>query len=148
VVLTGVLHVTAAVVALLLGAAVLAGRKGTRRHARLGRWYVGVMAAQLAAALLTREQDAFGPFHVLAVVSAVTLVAGVAARRCCPGRAPPAVHGHLMTWSVAGLVAAGLAQWAAAAAAGQAPWPVLGTSLAVVAVTAVALRRNPPAVRR
>lgn len=145
---TGVLHVAAAVAALLLGGAVLAQRKGTRRHVLLGRCYVVVMAVQLTAALATREQDVFGPFHVLAVVSAATLVAGLAARRLLRGPAASAVHGHLMTWSVAGVVAAGLAQWAAATAPVAAPWPVLATSTAVVVVTALLLRAHPPGARR
>ena len=125
-----------ALAALGLAAAVLLRRKGTASHVRLGRWYVAVMAVQLAAALGTREQAAFGPFHVLAVVSAVTLTGGLVAR--WRGDAP--AHGAFMTWSVAGLVAAGLAQWATAAAPAGAPWTVVVTSLAVVAATAVLLR--------
>jgi uncharacterized membrane protein len=140
---TGPVHVAAALAAIVLGGAVLRATKGTRRHVLLGRVFVAVMAAQLAAALATREQDQFGPFHVLAVVSAFTVGAGWLTYRVA-GRGKDAVraHGLLMIWAYAGLVAAGAAQLANDGLPDAAPWPVVLTSLVVVGATAVLVRRH------
>ena len=140
---TGPVHVVAALIALIVGGAVLYAPKGTRRHVVLGRVFVAVMAVQLAAAFGTREQAAFGSFHVLAVVSALTLGAGWATYRVA-GRGERAVraHGLLMIWAYAGLVAAGAAQLANDGLSDAAPWPVIVTSLIVVVTTAGLVHRH------
>ena len=123
------LHVAAACAALALGAAILVGRKGVRRHVVLGRLYVAVMVAVNVPVLFVYDTTGRpGPFHVLAVVSLATTGLGWrSARRAASVRA----HAAFMTWSWVGVVTAGLAQLANRELPEQAPLPVLG----VVALT-------------
>lgn len=111
-VLSGAVHVTAAVLA-LAAAIVLARSKGTRAHVRTGWAYVGL----------------------LAVVSLLTLAAGIALSPRRVGARRP--HAAFIVWSVAGLVAAGLAQATTSWFANAAPWPTLASSATVCAVAAV-----------
>ena len=107
-----VVHVGAAVVALVLGAVVFAMRKGTIRHRAVGACYVGTLLLSNAVALtVTRSTGGFGPFHVLAIVSLCTLVVGLVPLWILPrGPRAIAVHGITMGFSYVGLVAAGLSQ--------------------------------------
>jgi uncharacterized membrane protein len=117
----GLTHTAAAVTALAAGAAVLLTRKGTRRHRQLGWSYVVSMLLLNGTALLIyRLFGRFGPFHVGAVFSLVTVVAGAAtalgarrarARRDAVGRARALErHYQWMTWSYVGLVAAAVSE--------------------------------------
>ena len=144
---TGPIHVAAAVAALVLGGAILRAPKGTRRHVALGRGFVAVMGVQLTAAFATREETTFGPFHVLAVVSTLTVGAGWLTYRVA-GRGSDAVraHGMFMIWAYAGLVAAGAAQLANNGLPDAAPWPVVLTSLVVLGTTAGLVRRHAEAL--
>jgi uncharacterized membrane protein len=123
----GVLHVAAAGTALVIGLAVLVRTKGTRSHVVAGRSYsVAMLAVTCAALLLYDATGRPGPFHVLAVISLLTLAAGWAT---APGRrtrlADRSAHGTFMTWSFVGLASAGLAQAATAAWPDFSPWPVV-----------------------
>src|SRR5688572_32746545 len=110
-------HTIAALAALVAGVAVLLTRKGTRRHRQLGWTYVVSMLLLNGTALLIyRLFGRFGPFHVGAVCSLVTVVAGTAAalgarRARARGNAMERAralerHYEWMTWSYVGLVAA------------------------------------------
>lgn len=104
-------HVGAAVSALAAGALVLALRKGTAAHRTGGFVYVLLLLLLNVAALSLHRESAFGVFHVLAVISLATLAFGVVP--LLSGSRSPivvAVHAYCMTWSYAGLVAAGLGQ--------------------------------------
>jgi len=107
---SGLLHLLAAAVALVAGAAVLLGRKGTRRHRRLGVAYVVAMLVLNASALaIYRLSGAFGPFHAAALVSLATVIPGyftVRAKR--PGWLLR--HYLWMTFSYAGLIAAAVSE--------------------------------------
>ena len=114
-------HTVAALTALVAGAAVLLTRKGTRRHRQLGWAYVVSMLLLNGAALLIyRLSGRFGPFHVGAVFSFVTVVAGTAAalgarraraRRNAVERARSLErHYQWMTWSYVGLAAAAVSE--------------------------------------
>ena len=114
-------HIVAATTALVAGAAVLLTRKGTRRHRQLGWAYVVSMLLLNGTALLIyRLFGRFGPFHVGAVFSLVTVVAGTAvafgarrarARRDPVGRARALErHYQWMTWSYVGLAAAAVSE--------------------------------------
>lgn len=107
----GLLHVTAAVAALVAGLIVFVGPKGTTRHRRVGAVYVALLVLLNLAALSLHREDAFGPFHVLAVVSLLTICTGVGAL-LGGGRsnARYAVHSFCMAWSYVGVVAAGTGQ--------------------------------------
>jgi uncharacterized membrane protein len=102
------LHIAAAALAMLLGLLVLFRRKGTRSHRTLGRAYVASMAVlNLSAFGMYRLFGVFGPFHIAAVVSTLTIAAGMRAILKRP-RTQRTVELHLvfMYWSVLGLYAA------------------------------------------
>lgn len=102
------LHIAAAVAAMLLGLLVLFRRKGTRSHRRLGYAYVAaMMVLNLSAFGMYRLFGIFGPFHIAAVVSTLTIAAGMRAILKRP-RTQRTVELHLvfMYWSVLGLYAA------------------------------------------
>ena len=108
-------HVVAALSALLAGAAVLLSPKGTYTHRKIGTIYVLALVLVNVAALSLHRENAFGVFHALAVVSLVTLTVGLSPLLL--GKRSPAVfatHAYCMTWSYAGLVAAGCGQLAVA----------------------------------
>jgi len=112
----GIIHLATAIVALLVGAAVLWLEPGTQRHTKLGKLYAAAMLAlNVTALLIYRLTGAFNVLHVLALVSLITLFVGLGmvwSRR----HAPPAqwVIGHYraMGWSYIGLVAAAVAETA------------------------------------
>lgn len=138
-------HVVAATTALVLAVLVLWLAKGTSRHRALGLAYVCALTTGNFAALLVRQQSgAVGPFHLLAVVSLLTITGGLAT---APRRRHGSVtaHARFMLWSVLGLTAAGLAQLTNAALPGQKPWPVLLVTLASIATGVLAV---PPSVDR
>ncbi len=113
----GVIHVVAAVIALLTGATIFFRPKGTVNHRWMGYIYLVSMIFVNGAALSIYEdsQGAFGVFHYLAVVSLATLIAGFSFIRLAHRRTSRiAVHAHLMSWSYAGLLGAGGGQAAAA----------------------------------
>lgn len=102
------LHIGAAVLAMVLGMSVLFMRKGTVRHKRTGYAYVASMLAVNGSAFgMYKLFGTFGPFHVAAVISLLTLVAGMRAVLRRP-RKPQWHVAHLtyMYWSVIGLYAA------------------------------------------
>jgi uncharacterized membrane protein len=112
----GPIHFGAAMLALLLGLLVFLRKKGTRFHRIAGRSYVVVMALVNGAALLIYEDSdgAFGVFHYLALVSLVTITAGLISIRAANRRRRLAIsHAYFMCWSYAGLAAAGTGQAAA-----------------------------------
>jgi len=101
-------HIAAAILAMILGLLVLLRAKGTPRHRRLGYAYVMSMAVlNISAFGMYRLFGFFGPFHVAALVSGVTVAAGVRAILQRP-RTKRHIELHLvfMYWSVIGLYAA------------------------------------------
>jgi uncharacterized membrane protein len=117
----GLTHTISAVAALAAGATVLLTRKGTRRHRQLGWAYVvSMILLNVTALLIYRLFGRVGPFHVGAVFSLVTVIAGTAAaigarrarsRRNAVERAR-ALERHYawMTWSYVGLAAAAVSE--------------------------------------
>lgn len=106
----GLAHVLVALAALVFGAAVVALRKGDRRHRWLGRAYLLSMLGLNATALSVYELfGGFGPFHGLALFSLATVLSGyAAARRRKPGW--KIRHAYFMAGSYVGLVAAAVAE--------------------------------------
>ena len=153
-------HTISALAALEAGAAVLLTRKGTRRHRQLGWTYVVSMIVLNATALLIyRLFGRIGPFHVAAVFSLATVVAGTAAafagrrareRRDVAGRARALErHYQWMTWSYVGLVAAAVSEVATRLPAlrprpGQ--WMMFG--IAVTAATVLVIWVGARLIRR
>lgn len=146
--MTGILHIVAAVLALLAGLAVFGRPKGSRVHRALGRTYVVLMVVVNASALVTFEETGeVGPFHVLAILSLATVVAGLGclfARR--PVGAWRGIHAYLMTWSWVGLLAAGASQLATMAMPGRQGLTVAGTSLAVCVVAGWIIHTRMPRI--
>lgn len=108
--IVGIVHTGLAVVAMGSGAFVLLLPKGGRRHKQLGYVYVVSMLLMLATAFgIYRLFGGFGPFHALALLSLITLAIGMypALKR---GPNWLALHYKLMSWSVAGLYAAFVAE--------------------------------------
>jgi uncharacterized membrane protein len=106
---TALFHTALGVTALATGAFVLARPKGGRLHRTVGRVYAGTMVVLCLASFGLRDSTPFfrgyGPFHVAALVSLVTVSAGAwEAWRRRPGW----LLGHLqwMAWSYIGLVMA------------------------------------------
>jgi len=105
---TGWIHTLAACVALITGTVVILGKKGTSTHKKVGYVYVLSMVVMLVTAfMIYRLFDGFGIFHIFAVVSVLTLSAGM-----LPALARSSIsnwlsyHYYFMNWSVVGLYAA------------------------------------------
>ena len=143
-------HVVAALSALLAGAAVLLLPKGTHTHRTIGTLYVLALVLANVAALSLHRENAFGVFHALAVVSLVTIAVGLSPLLL--GKRSETVigtHAYCMTWSYAGLVAAGCGQLAVAVGQDLRPWVVpvvIGTVLSISGV--VIFGRVPSIVER
>ncbi len=141
-------HVVAATSALLIGAVVVFRRKGTQSHRLVGGAYVVTLVLVDITALLVHHEATFGVFHVLAIVSLITVAVGVVPLLL--GRRSPevfAMHAYCMVWTYAGLVAAGCGQLAASAAedSSRAVLGAIGFVLLVAALLIV--WRVPPALR-
>lgn len=110
----GTIHIVLAIASLVLGAVVLLQKKGGKRHRRLGYLYsVALLLVNLSALSVYEESEGPGPFHVLALISLATLIAGFApAFLRKPRNAWMNLHAYFMSWSYVGLVAAGVAQMA------------------------------------
>ncbi len=72
------LHLAAALLALLVGAAVLLRRKGTVNHTRLGWFWVALMAVTAASTLFIRDRSmlniaGYTPIHLFSVFVAYQL---------------------------------------------------------------------------
>lgn len=105
---TGLVHFFTAVLALVLGTLVLIRPKGTRQHKRTGRFYGWTMLVVLVTAFMTyRLYGTWGIFHWTAVVSSLTLLAGlipVMTKR--PARNYRSLHFSFMYWSIMGVYGA------------------------------------------
>ena len=98
-------HVLAALSALGAGAAVLLMAEGTRLHRMIGVVYAVALVLVDVAALSLHRENTFGVFHVLAVVSLVTITVGLLPLLL--GKRSELLitnHAYCMTWSYAGLV--------------------------------------------
>jgi uncharacterized membrane protein len=133
-------HVVAAVSAVLLGAAVLLLVKGTHTHRVIGAAYVVALVLVNMAALSLHRENTFGVFHALAVASLVTIGVGLSPL-LLGRRSPPAVatHAYCMTWSYAGLVAAGFGQLVEAIGQGDGSWAVPVVIATVLSISGVVI---------
>ncbi|WP_224999273.1 DUF2306 domain-containing protein [Cesiribacter sp. SM1] len=106
----GIVHTFFALLAMLSGGWVLLQSKGGKRHRQIGYVYVGAMLLMLLTAFgIYRLYGGFGIFHFFAVISFLTLAGGM-----YPALKRPhnwlGLHYRLMSWSVAGLYAAFVAE--------------------------------------
>ena len=131
-------HVLAAFSALGTGAAVLLLPKGTHTHRVVGTVYVLALLLVNVAALSLHRENTFGVFHVLAVVSLVTITVGLSSLLL--GKTSPMVittHAYCMTWSYAGLVAAGCGQLTVAVGPDVGAWVVPVAIATVLSISGV-----------
>jgi len=108
----GLLHLAASCAALILGLAILCLQKGTARHKRMGYAYVvSMLTVNGTAFLIYQLWGRFGVFHWFAVLSLLTLLAGILPLFLVRER-PRARSLHLsfMYWSVIGLYSALVAE--------------------------------------
>jgi uncharacterized membrane protein len=131
--LWGLIHLLAAVLSLLLGAIVLWLPKPGPRHRRLGYAYVGTMTLMLGTSFaIYRQYHRFGIFHVAALLSGATLLAGmVPVWRKKPVRQWRLLHYSFLYLSVLELYVALLAE-VLVRVPGLGFWPVASISSAVV----------------
>ena len=124
--------------ALLAGAGVLLVPKGTHPHRVIGTVYVVALVLVNLAALSLHRENAFGVFHALAVASLVTIGVGLSPLLLGRRSVPVIVtHAYCMTWSYAGLVAAGCGQLVVAIAPDDLGWMVplvIGSVLSISGV--------------
>lgn len=108
----GLIHLMSAVFALIFGSFILADTKGTVFHRRIGYLYaLSMIALNVTALMIYRVFQKFGVFHIAAVISLLTLFAGmipVILRK--PKKNWFGLHFNFMYWSVMGLYAAFVAE--------------------------------------
>ena len=141
-------HIVAAVSALLVGAAVLLSPKGTRTHRGFGTVYVLALVLVNVAALSLHREATFGVFHGLAVASLVTIAVGLVPLLLGKWSPPViATHAYCMTWSYAGLVAAGCGQLATAVVGLDSPsWVVPVVIATVLSISGVIIFGRVPSI--
>ncbi|HZI30015.1 MAG TPA: DUF2306 domain-containing protein [Gemmatimonadaceae bacterium] len=156
----GYFHFATSLLALISGAFVLFRAKGTRMHRRVGWVYVASMVALNASALsLYRLTGTFGPFHIAALISLMTVAAGVDAARQRKRANPTWLRRHyfFMSYSYLGLVAAAIAEtatrWPALQEVAGGPtvafWTtVVVASVAVFIVGGIVVRRRAEVMMR
>jgi uncharacterized membrane protein len=144
-------HIVLAVTALLAGLLVTLARKGTPLHRRTGWMYAGSLAGMnLSALLVYRLTGHFGPFHVAALLSLVTILLGIQ----FPWRRKPVGrwvqhHAYWMGGSYVGLLAAAAAEVTTRVPQTSFWWTTAGTSAVVTAIgIRVLLSRIPPLVKQ
>ena len=129
----GLAHALMGILALVLGLAVIALPKGTRRHRKIGFAYSMAMAALNATALWIFDlTGTFGAFHVGALVSLATIAAAYLPVLYRRPRDWMVLHGTFMGWSYVGLVAAFIAEIAVRV-------PGVGFSAGVTMATVIAV---------
>ncbi len=141
----GLIHITSAIVAMIAGAVVLLNPKATRFHKRAGYVYVVSMVILNATAFLIYHlYNKFGPFHVAAVFSAITIVGGMLPmffRKQITGW----LHWHyfFINWSVVGLYAAFWAETLVRLVPMAQFWPVVIAATVGTGITgSILIRKN------
>ena len=99
------IHVMTVIPSLLLGAYVMAGRKGTTLHKRLGRiWAVLMMVTAISSFWLQGLIGGIGPIHIFSVMTLISIPRAIFAIR----RGDVKTHEQAMTGPFIGLLVAGL----------------------------------------
>ncbi|MEM1406119.1 MAG: DUF2306 domain-containing protein [Bacteroidota bacterium] len=105
--LTGQIHFLASCLALITGTYILLATKGSQLHKKIGYVYVASMAVLLITAfMIYRLFGGFGIFHIAAIVSTITLAAGMIPVIRRKNKNWILLHFAWMYWSVMGLYAA------------------------------------------
>lgn len=108
---TGLLHLIFSIFALVTGLLVLVSPKGTRRHRQIGYVYsVSMILLNGTAFMIYRLFGNFGIFHGFAIVSTLTLFAGLYPVFTRKDKNYLLIHFNFMYWSVVGLYCALMAE--------------------------------------
>lgn len=144
----GPIHVAFAIAALVIGLAVLLQPKGTGTHRLLGRGYaISMLGLNVTAFMLYRLFGYFGPFHVAALISLFTVIAGfVPARWRRPRGRWVEYHAYWMSWSYVGLLAAAASEATTRIPESPFWWMVVGSTLLVVFGGMSVINRRVPTV--
>lgn len=139
----GLFHLVVSLTALGSGAMVFFRRKGTRQHRQLGWVYLASMLSlNVSALLIYRLFGGFGPFHVAAIISLVTVLFGLRTaiisqrrRRAGRPRDPKWIEHHYfwMAYSYVGLMAAAVSEVATRVPMGQSG-AAFGITVAVASI--------------
>jgi uncharacterized membrane protein len=105
-------HIVNSTLALVFGFCIFLIAKGTRSHKFFGYGYVISMALlNISAMFIYNLTGRLGPFHIAAIFSFITLVAGfLPAWRRKPAKLWLEYHYQFMCWCYAGLVAAAFSE--------------------------------------
>ena len=107
----GFVHLLFAVLAMITGTMVLAKTKGTSSHRKIGYAYCFCMLGlNISAFLIYRLFGKFGIFHWMAILSLVTISAGMLPMISKKAKHYIIWHYNFMYWSVIGLYAAFMAE--------------------------------------
>ena len=144
----GAFHAGLGLVAIVLGMFVLFLQKGTPRHRWIGLAYLVSMVALNATALAIYDLfGRWGPFHNLALVSLLTVAAGVVpvwVRR--PRGRWMGLHARCMAWSLAGVLAALFSEIGARIPGVGLAAGVIWPTAAVMVVAAVLIHTQVPRI--
>lgn len=104
---TGTFHLIVSIIAMISGMMVLCKPKGTKGHKQVGYLYVvAMLLVNLTAFMIYRLFGGFGIFHFFAIVSLLTLLAGMYPILKRKGKQYLFRHFNYMYWSVVGLYCA------------------------------------------
>ncbi len=141
--LLGWLHIACAIAAMVSGAVVVLRPKGTRSHRAIGWIYaLNMLGLNVTALMIYRLFGGFGPFHVAAVASLITLLAGIYFVVVRPTNNWLALHYSLMSWSYVGLLAAAASEVGTRVEGFQFWWAVLIATVIIIGAGAHLIRRN------
>lgn len=107
----GLIHLITSIIALITGLFVLTTTKGTKTHKQIGYLYsISMILVNLSAFLIYNLYGKFGIFHWFAVISCLTLFAGLYPVLTKKSKNYILTHFCFMYWSVVGLYCAFMAE--------------------------------------
>lgn len=146
----GLVHLGSALLAMASGAAVLMMEKGHTAHRRMGWVYVGSMVVVNGTAFMIYELfGRFGPFHIAALLSGLTVVLGmIPAIRRRPRKRWIGHHATWMTGSYVGLMAAAASETSTRYLRYDFGLSVILATAVVVVIGVIWMRRTLPRILR
>lgn len=104
----GLIHFISAIFAMIFGIVVVFNKKGTKIHIKFGYAYsISMLVLLVSAFMIYKVMGSFGPFHIAAIISSITLLGGIIpAYLKKPKEGWLELHYEFMNWSVIGLYAA------------------------------------------
>lgn len=138
-------HIVNSTLALFFGFCIFLIAKGTRSHKIFGYGYVVSMASlNISAMFIYNLTGHIGPFHIAAIFSFITLVAGfLPVWRRKPAKLWLEYHYQFMCWCYAGLVAAAFSEILTRLSSPFWPAVIAGSCIIFVISGWLIFRRNP-----